>query len=63
MTRTDKPVVSPAVDEPDDAPEWTDEMFERAQFSIGDKVIRPAKGTITRAFTTEETALRKGRRP
>ena len=26
--------------DPDDAPEWTPEMFERATFRIGDKVIR-----------------------
>ena len=32
----------------DDAPEWTDEMFERAEFSIGDRVVRPAKGTLTK---------------
>ncbi len=34
--------------DPDDAPEWTDDQFERAQFSIGGKVIRPANGTLTR---------------
>ncbi len=28
--------------DPDDAPEWTDEMFEVAEFAIGGKVIRPA---------------------
>jgi uncharacterized protein (DUF4415 family) len=26
--------------DPDDAPEWTDEMFGRAEIRIGDKVIR-----------------------
>jgi uncharacterized protein (DUF4415 family) len=34
--------------DPDDAPELTDEFFERAQFSIGGKVIRPANGTLTK---------------
>lgn len=34
--------------DPDDAPEWTDEMFERAEFAIGDRVIRPANGTLTK---------------
>ncbi|KQV54885.1 MULTISPECIES: BrnA antitoxin family protein [unclassified Caulobacter] len=34
--------------DPDDAPEWTDEQFERAEFSIGGKIIRPANGTLTR---------------
>ena len=26
--------------DPDDAPEWTDEMFDRADFMVGDVVIR-----------------------
>ena len=30
----------------DDAPEWTDEMFDIAAFKIGDKVIRPATGHL-----------------
>ena len=34
--------------DPDDAPEWTDEMFARAQISVGGKVIREATGTLTR---------------
>jgi uncharacterized protein (DUF4415 family) len=34
--------------DPDDAPEWTDEMFDHAEFSIGDTVIRPATGVLTR---------------
>lgn len=33
---------------PDDAPEWLDEVFDRAQISVGGKVIRPATGTLTR---------------
>lgn len=32
--------------DPDDAPPWTDEMFEHAEFAIGGKVIRPATGKI-----------------
>lgn len=34
--------------DPDDAPEWTDVMFDRAEFSLGDRVVRPASGTLTR---------------
>jgi hypothetical protein len=30
----------PAWIDPDDAPEWTDEMFDRAEIRIGDKIIR-----------------------
>lgn len=33
----------------DDAPEWTEEQFDRAELRIGDRVIRPATGTLTRA--------------
>jgi uncharacterized protein (DUF4415 family) len=47
----------------DDSPEWTDEMFDRAEFAIGGKVIRPATGTLTRAFTPEEIRARRGRPP
>ena len=32
----------------DDLPEWTEDQFARAQFSIGGKVIRPAQGTLTK---------------
>jgi uncharacterized protein (DUF4415 family) len=34
--------------DPDDAPEWTEDHFERAEFSIGGKVVRPANGTYMR---------------
>ncbi|HVQ07888.1 MAG TPA: BrnA antitoxin family protein [Allosphingosinicella sp.] len=34
--------------DPDDAPEWPDEVWERAQISVGGKVIREATGTLTR---------------
>lgn len=32
--------------DPDDAPEWTDEMAEHAELSVGEKVIRPATGYL-----------------
>jgi uncharacterized protein (DUF4415 family) len=33
----------------EDAPvEWPDEVWERAQISVGGKVVRPATGTLTR---------------
>ena len=32
--------------DPDDAPEWTQEMFDTAEVAIGDKVIRPASGYL-----------------
>jgi len=34
--------------DPDDAPEWTDDVFDRAAIYDGDKLIRPAQGTLTR---------------
>ena len=29
--------------DPDDAPEWTEEMFAEAEVRVGDQVIRPGK--------------------
>jgi len=34
--------------DPDDAPEWTKEMFDRAEIRHGDQIIREATGTITK---------------
>ena len=34
--------------DPDDAPELTHEILDRAQISIGGKVIREATGTLTK---------------
>ncbi len=34
--------------DPDDAPEWSKEQFERAEIAVGGKVIRKAEGTLTR---------------
>lgn len=32
----------------DDAPEWTDDMFDRAEIQVGKRIVRPANGTLTR---------------
>lgn len=29
--------------DPDDAPEWTEEMFEEAELTIGGQIIKPGK--------------------
>jgi uncharacterized protein (DUF4415 family) len=34
--------------DPDDAPELTDDFFERAEIRKGDKILRPAQGTLTK---------------
>lgn len=34
--------------DPDDAPEWTEEQLERAELRVGDTVVEPATGTLTR---------------
>ena len=34
--------------DPDDAPEWSDDVFERAELRKGNEVLRPATGTLTR---------------
>jgi len=32
----------------DDLPEWTDDQFDRTAIWHGDKLIRPADGTLTK---------------
>lgn len=34
--------------DPDDAPELGDDFFDRGAIKVGDKVLRPADGTLTR---------------
>lgn len=34
--------------DPDDAPEWSADMLERAEIAVGGKVVKAAKGTLTR---------------
>jgi uncharacterized protein (DUF4415 family) len=34
--------------DPDDAPEWTEEMFAAAEFRVGGRLIRPATGVLTK---------------
>jgi len=34
--------------DPDTPPEWPDEAWDRAQIAVGGKVIRPARGTLTK---------------
>ncbi len=46
MTENRKPM--PADWDDDDIPEWTEEMFDQAEFRIGDTVIRPGIGPIAR---------------
>ncbi len=48
MTESKIVIESSWVDD-DDLPEWTDDQFDRAEFRIGDKLIRPANGTLTKA--------------
>jgi uncharacterized protein (DUF4415 family) len=37
-----------AYDDTDDAPMWTKEMFDHAEIRIGNTVIRPATGVLTK---------------
>jgi uncharacterized protein (DUF4415 family) len=34
--------------DPDDAPEWTQDQFNRAEVAVGGQVVQPAQGTLTR---------------
>ncbi|MDO8321326.1 MAG: helix-turn-helix transcriptional regulator [Phenylobacterium sp.] len=39
---------TPIWTDPDDAPELTDDVFTRAALKDGDRLLRPAQGTLTR---------------
>ena len=40
-------------------PEWTDDQWDRAEFAIGGKVIRPANGTLTKPGRPKSAAPKK----
>lgn len=40
--------ISPAWKDPDEAPELTDDFFERAELKDGDRVVRAGDGALTR---------------
>lgn len=39
---------TPSWNDPDDAPEWPEEAWERAEIAVGGKVVREASGTLAR---------------
>ena len=47
MPKKEPPISTPWAD-PDDAPEWTPEAFERAEIRHGDQIVRPATGTLSK---------------
>lgn len=34
--------------DPDEPPEWPDDVWERAQIAVGGKIVRASTGTLTR---------------
>lgn len=38
----------PIWNDPDDGLEWTDDQLERAELSDGERILRPADGTLTK---------------
>lgn len=48
MDQNTKPASEPWIDPDDDDVVWTEEMFRRAAVYKGDKLIRPASGTLTK---------------
>lgn len=46
-------------DSDDDAPEWSADVFDRAEIKRGGEVVRPASGTLTK---TNETMLERAAR-
>ena len=47
MSENVKDTKAPWVD-PDDAPEWSDAAFDRAEIKDGDRLVRAATGTLTK---------------
>ncbi|MEQ8741838.1 BrnA antitoxin family protein [Parasphingorhabdus sp.] len=47
MNESRKKSKKPWVD-PDDAPEWTDDQFNRAAIWDGNRLVRPADGTLSK---------------
>ena len=45
--------------DPDDAPEWSDDQWDRAEIAIGGVVIRPANGTLTKPGRPKSAAPKK----
>ena len=45
--------------DPDDAPEWTDDQWDRAEISIGKVIVRPANGTLTKLGRPRSAAPKK----
>lgn len=43
-----EPITKQPWTDPDDAPELDEHFFANAEIRIGDKIIRPATGTLTR---------------
>ncbi|MCE7029052.1 BrnA antitoxin family protein [Jiella avicenniae] len=36
--------------DPDDGVELTEEQLDRAEYAVGDRIVRPARGTLTRDY-------------
>jgi len=47
MSKNEKATKREWVD-PDDAPEWIEEVFDRAEIRDGDSLVRVASGTLTK---------------
>ena len=43
----------------EEMPEWTDDQWDRAEIAIGDVVIRPANGTLTKPGRPKSAAPKK----
>lgn len=45
--------------DPDTAPPWTAEMFDRAEWSHGDVILKPATGTLTKPGRPKSAAPKR----
>jgi hypothetical protein len=46
--------------DPDDAPEWTKEQFDRAEIAVGGQVVSPAQGNAHASARPAEEGGREG---
>ncbi len=46
--------------DPDDAPEWNQDQFKRAEIAVGGKVVQPAQGTLASTRGRPKKADAKG---
>ena len=61
MTESNPVSAAGSLDLADDAPEWTDAMFDAAEFSVGGEILRPATGYLGKTGVVRGRPPQRGR--